>query len=74
MVKKVKRILSYPAIAAIAFLAALNYVLFVFPNKFAPAGIDGICTMIQDALHVNIGYLSPCQHTSSDCGFYRFKP
>lgn len=58
MVKKVKRILSYPAIAAIAFLAALNYVLFVFPNKFAPAGIDGICTMIQDALHVNMGYLS----------------
>ncbi len=58
MVKKVKRILSYPAVAAIAFLAALNYVLFVFPNKFAPAGIDGICTMIQDALHINMGYLS----------------
>lgn len=58
MVRKIKRILSYPAIAAIAFLAALNYVLFVFPNKFAPAGIDGICTMIQDALHINMGYLS----------------
>ena len=58
MVKKAKRILSYPAVAAIAFLAALNYTLFVFPNKFAPAGVDGICTMIQDALHINMGYLS----------------
>ena len=58
MVKKLKKLLSYPAIAALAFMVALNYVLFVFPNKFAPAGIDGICTMIQDALHVNMGYLS----------------
>jgi len=58
MVRKMKRILSYPAIAVIAFLAALNYVLFVFPNKFAPAGVDGICTMIQDVLHINMGYLS----------------
>ena len=58
MVEKVKKIASYPAIAVIAFLAALNYVLFVFPNRFAPAGIDGICTMIQDALHINMGYLS----------------
>jgi len=58
MYKQVKRILSYPAIAVIAFLAALNYVLFVFPNKFAPSGVDGICTMIQDVLHINMGYLS----------------
>ena len=53
-----KKTLSYLAIGVIAFLAALNYVLFVFPNQFAPAGIDGICTMIQDVLHINMGYLS----------------
>ena len=58
MGKKIKAALSYPAIAALAFAAALNYVLFVFPNQFAPAGVDGICTMIQDVLHINIGYLS----------------
>lgn len=56
--KGLKKTLSYLAIGVIAFLAALNYVLFVFPNQFAPAGIDGICTMIQDVLHINMGYLS----------------
>lgn len=54
----VKKIVSYLAIAIIAVLAAFNYVLFVFPNKFAPAGLDGICTMIQDVLHINMGYLA----------------
>ncbi len=41
-----------------ALLSALNYKLFVFPNSFAPAGIDGICTMIQHVAGTNIGYLS----------------
>ncbi len=55
---QVKKAFSFFAIAAIAFAAALNYILFVFPNQFAPAGIDGICTMIQDAFHINMGYLA----------------
>ena len=55
---QVKKAFGYFAIAAIAFAAALNYILFVFPNQFAPAGIDGICTMIQDVLHINMGYLA----------------
>lgn len=46
------------AIIPLAALAAANYTLFIFPNSFAPAGIDGICTMIQDILGVNMGYLS----------------
>lgn len=54
---RVKKAFGYFAIAAIAFAAALNYILFVFPNQFAPAGVDGICTMIQDVLHINMGYL-----------------
>ena len=41
-----------------AALSALNYAIFIFPNSFAPAGIDGICTMIQDVSNINIGYLS----------------
>lgn len=45
-------------IMILAALSALNYAIFIFPNKFAPAGIDGICTMIQDMTHINIGYLS----------------
>lgn len=45
-------------ISLLAFISALNYCIFVFPNRFAPAGIDGICTMIQDILNINMGYLA----------------
>lgn len=54
----VKKGLGLLAIIGLAFFAAINYIIFVFPNRFAPAGIDGICTMIQDVLHINMGYLS----------------
>ena len=53
-----KKILSMLAIVVIAFLLSVNYNIFVFPNSFAPAGVDGIGTLIQDAFHVNIGYFS----------------
>ena len=36
----------------------LSYELFVFPNAFAPAGINGFATIIQYLFHVSIGYLS----------------
>ena len=45
-------------IPAMAVLMALSYAIFVFPNSFAPAGINGIITMIQYLLHIDIGYLS----------------
>ena len=54
----IKKIFNILLIVLFAFLSALNYAIFIFPNKFAPAGIDGICTMIQDISHINIGYLS----------------
>ena len=44
---KSKKFLTYLVIGAVAVMAALNYQLFVFPNKFAPSGLNGICTMIQ---------------------------
>ena len=53
-----KKIFEYIAMTFFAFLAAVNYSVFVFPNKFAPAGIDGICTMIQDLSNINMGYLA----------------
>ena len=49
---------QYVLICIFAFLSALNYTIFVFPNSFAPAGIDGICTMIQDVTKVSMGYMS----------------
>ncbi len=56
--KKSKKALTYAVIMGIAVICALNYQLFVFPNKFAPSGLNGICTMIQYITGVNIGYLS----------------
>ena len=53
-----KKILTYAVIVAVAVICALNYELFVFPNRFAPSGINGICTMIQYIFGINIGYLS----------------
>ena len=49
---------SYLALIALAFLAALNYEIFVHPNQFAPAGINGIATMVQYLLNFSIGYMS----------------
>lgn len=48
----------YPMIILLASLMALSYQLFVFPNAFAPAGINGIITMLQHLFHISIGYLS----------------
>ena len=45
-------------IAAAACCMALSYQLFVFPNAFAPAGINGLATMIQYVFHISIGYFS----------------
>lgn len=53
-----KKVLTYFVIAAIALINALNYELFVFPNNFAPSGINGLCTMIQYVFGISVGYLS----------------
>ena len=53
-----KRVWTYFVIAAVALLAALDYELFVFPNAFAPSGLNGICTMIQYVSGISVGYLS----------------
>ena len=56
--KTAKKALTYGVIMVIATVCAFNYELFVFPNKFAPSGLNGICTMIQYLTGINIGYLS----------------
>lgn len=53
-----KKAFTYTAIIIVALLCALNYQIFVFPNRFAPAGINGIATMIQYKLGISVGYLS----------------
>ena len=53
-----KKILTYVVIMFVALVCALNYHLFVFPNQFAPAGLNGICTMVQYLSGISVGYLS----------------
>lgn len=56
--KTAKKVLTYLVIAAIAALSALNYELFIFPNQFAPSGLNGLCTMFQYVTGISMGYLS----------------
>lgn len=49
---------DYLPIVFCALLMAISYALFVFPNAFAPAGVNGIITMVQYLFHISIGYLS----------------
>ena len=56
--RTMKKVWTYLVIALVALAAAVNYELFVFPNQFAPSGINGICTMIQYVTHISVGYLS----------------
>ena len=60
MMKQMTRspLFSYVIVAGLACVMGLSYELFVFPNSFAPAGINGLTTMIQYLFHINIGYLS----------------
>ena len=53
-----KKILTYLVVAAVGMIGALNYELFVFPNQFAPSGVNGICTIIQHVFGINVGSLS----------------
>ena len=54
----VKKAWTYLVIVFLALGASLNYELFVFPNQFAPSGLNGICTMIQHLSGISVGYLS----------------
>ena len=56
--KSAKKVLTYGVIMGLAVIAAFNYEIFIFPNRFAPSGLNGICTMIQYLSGINIGYLS----------------
>jgi len=56
--KLAKKLWTYGMIIGLAVICALNYHLFVFPNQFAPAGLGGVCTMIQYALKINVGWMN----------------
>ena len=54
----IKKIFTYIMITALACGMALCYQIFIFENSFAPAGINGIATMIQYKLNFCVAYMS----------------
>ena len=53
-----KVVWTYIFTALVAVLLAFNYQLFVVENNFAPAGLNGIATMVQYKTGFSIGYMS----------------
>lgn len=47
---------SYVIVVLTALVMAFNYHLFVFPNRFAPAGLNGIFTMLQHMFGIKLGF------------------
>ena len=59
MAKSVKKIiLEYLIIVLLAFCMAMVYEVLIFPNSFAPAGINGLATIVQHYFGFSIGYMS----------------
>ena len=55
---KTKKLVTYLVIVLVALICAVNYQLFIFPNRFAPAGLNGICTMIQYVSGISVGFMN----------------
>jgi len=55
---KTEKFLSYFSVILMALLLALNYYVFIITNNFAPAGLNGIATMIQYKTGFSISYMS----------------
>ncbi|MDD6994689.1 MAG: YitT family protein [Candidatus Borkfalkiaceae bacterium] len=54
-----KRFFSDCAVVLVAsVLSALGFHVFVYPAKFAPGGMDGVATMLQETTHISAGWYS----------------
>ena len=63
MLKKLKKhlrggVFDYVAVALIGAIYAFMFEIFVFPNNFAPSGLNGLATMVQYVFGFEVGYLS----------------
>ena len=56
--QNLKKLWTYLVIAGVGLACAVNYELFVFPNQFAPSGLNGICTIIQQVTGISVGSMS----------------
>lgn len=55
---RTKHVVSYLIVAGMAVLLAVNYHIFIVQNHFAPAGLNGIATMVQYKTGFSISYMS----------------
>ncbi len=55
---KLNTVIDYAIIVIMALLLAGNYYIFIIENSFAPAGINGIATMVQYKTGFSISYMS----------------
>ena len=53
-----RKVFTYATVLFLAFGNAMSYHIFVFPNRFAPSGLNGLCTIVQEVAGINVGYLS----------------
>ena len=53
-----RKVITFAIILLLAFGNAMSYHIFIFPNRFAPSGLNGLCTIIQELFGLNVGYLS----------------
>ena len=58
MKQRLNLLFSYATIILMALLLAVNYHIFIIENNFAPAGLNGIATMIQYKTGFSISYIS----------------
>lgn len=58
MRSKFYNMFSYAVVVAMALILAVNYRIFIIDNNFAPAGLNGIATMIQYKTGISISYVS----------------
>ena len=58
MKKGINSICSNIVVILMAVLLAINYHIFIVENHFAPAGLNGIATMIQYKTGFSISYMS----------------
>ena len=65
-----KKIGNYINIILVAVLLAFNYYIFIITNNFAPAGLNGIATMIQYKTGFSISYMSLLINIPLSCAAY----
>ena len=58
MKKIISKAKEYAFVIVLGAVLALDYRLFIVENNFAPAGINGIATMIQYKCGFSSGYMS----------------